>query len=264
MAPRSRWTCVLYHACCLSATRYAIPLLFLKTHIHLTITQIMSAHYVAALSHIRSGMKILGEVAYDASTGTYHHPLLRPSTVPNLEIDEIRKLLIRLQIQVYALVLPHPHTQLKLPPHTNNPTKDPIQRRQPSLQHRPTKMHIQRHHRNPLNLHLPLPSPQHLRTLQQHIPTRLPHPHRHPNLNTTIVIAITIPNNKPIPRPPNPPLRHHPNQMVHRARPLRTNPRLHPHNQGTNRAQNPPNPPSRIHHDARTIQLGLLRLHNLG
>ncbi|BCR98828.1 Zn(II)2Cys6 transcription factor domain-containing protein [Aspergillus luchuensis] len=65
--------------------------------------EIMSAHYVAALSHIRSGMKILGEVAYDASTGTYHHPLLRPSTVPNLEIDEIRKLLIRLQIQVYAL-----------------------------------------------------------------------------------------------------------------------------------------------------------------
>lgn len=51
-------------------------------------------------------MKILGEVAYDASTGTYHHPLLRPSTVPNFEIDEIRKLLIRLQIQVYALVLP--------------------------------------------------------------------------------------------------------------------------------------------------------------
>ncbi|GLA37179.1 hypothetical protein AnigIFM63309_003748 [Aspergillus niger] len=65
--------------------------------------EIMSGHYVAALSHIRSGMKILGEVAYDASTGTYHHPLLRPSTVPNLEIDEIRKLLIRLQIQVYAL-----------------------------------------------------------------------------------------------------------------------------------------------------------------
>ncbi|GKZ58590.1 hypothetical protein AnigIFM49718_004415 [Aspergillus niger] len=63
----------------------------------------MSGHYVAALSHIRSGMKILGEVAYDASTGTYHHPLLRPSTVPNLEIDEIRKLLIRLQIQTRSI-----------------------------------------------------------------------------------------------------------------------------------------------------------------
>ncbi|GKZ28226.1 hypothetical protein AbraIFM66950_000038 [Aspergillus brasiliensis] len=65
--------------------------------------EIMSGHYVAALSHIRSGIKILGEVVYDASTGTYHHPLLRPSTVPNLEIDELRKLLIRLQIQVYTL-----------------------------------------------------------------------------------------------------------------------------------------------------------------
>lgn len=155
----------------------------------------------------------------------------------------------------YPIPIPNPSSL----PHTNDPTKDPIHRRQSSLQHRPTKMHIQRHHRNPLNLHLPLPSPQHLRTLQQHIPTRLPHSHRHPTLNT-----IIITNNKPIPRPPNPPLRHHPNQMVHRARPLRTNPRLHPPNERTNRAQNPPNPPSRIHNDARTIQLGLLRLHSLG
>ncbi|PYH49723.1 Zn(II)2Cys6 transcription factor domain-containing protein [Aspergillus saccharolyticus JOP 1030-1] len=66
--------------------------------------EIMSSHYVAAVNHIRSGVKILGEVTYDPSTGTYHHPFLRPSTVPSLEIENLRVLLLRLHRQAFTLV----------------------------------------------------------------------------------------------------------------------------------------------------------------
>ena len=66
--------------------------------------QILSSHYVAALSHIQSGMNILGEVSYDLSTGSYHHPFLRPSTVSALEMGNLRRIFIRLRSQVWALV----------------------------------------------------------------------------------------------------------------------------------------------------------------
>ncbi|OOF95345.1 hypothetical protein ASPCADRAFT_207818 [Aspergillus carbonarius ITEM 5010] len=65
--------------------------------------EILSSHYVAALSHIQSGMNILGEVSYDLSTGSYHHPFLRPSTVSALEMGNLRRIFIRLRSQVWAL-----------------------------------------------------------------------------------------------------------------------------------------------------------------
>ncbi|PYI05535.1 hypothetical protein BO78DRAFT_317828 [Aspergillus sclerotiicarbonarius CBS 121057] len=65
--------------------------------------EILSSHYVAALSHIQSGMNILGEVSYDPSSGSYHHPFLRPSTVSALEMGNLRRIFIRLRSQVWAL-----------------------------------------------------------------------------------------------------------------------------------------------------------------
>ncbi|PWY88570.1 hypothetical protein BO94DRAFT_556022 [Aspergillus sclerotioniger CBS 115572] len=61
--------------------------------------EILSSHYIAALSHIQSGMNILGEVSYDPSTGSYHHPVLRPSTVSALEMGNLRRIFIRLRSQ---------------------------------------------------------------------------------------------------------------------------------------------------------------------
>ncbi|RAL12944.1 Zn(II)2Cys6 transcription factor domain-containing protein [Aspergillus homomorphus CBS 101889] len=65
--------------------------------------EIMSSHYIAAVNHIRHGVKILSEVTYDPGTGTYRHPFLRPSTVPSLEIENLRMLLVRLHGQAFTL-----------------------------------------------------------------------------------------------------------------------------------------------------------------
>ncbi|RAH69095.1 Zn(II)2Cys6 transcription factor domain-containing protein [Aspergillus aculeatinus CBS 121060] len=65
--------------------------------------EIMSSHYIAAVNHIRNGVKILGQVTYDPRTGTYHHPFLKPSTVPSLEIESLRMLLVRLHGQAFTL-----------------------------------------------------------------------------------------------------------------------------------------------------------------
>ncbi|PWY65709.1 hypothetical protein BO70DRAFT_346232 [Aspergillus heteromorphus CBS 117.55] len=65
--------------------------------------EILSSHYVAALNHIRSGIKILEGVYYDPDTGTYRHPFLNPSTASSLEIENLRKIFIRLHIQAWTL-----------------------------------------------------------------------------------------------------------------------------------------------------------------
>ncbi|PYI20455.1 hypothetical protein BO99DRAFT_330771 [Aspergillus violaceofuscus CBS 115571] len=65
--------------------------------------EIMSSHYIAAVNHIRNGVRILGQVTYDPRTGTYHHPFLKPSTVPSLEIENLRILLVRLHGQAFTL-----------------------------------------------------------------------------------------------------------------------------------------------------------------
>lgn len=66
--------------------------------------QILSCHHVSATNHVRSGIKILNEVYYDASSGTYRHPYLKASTVSSLEMENLRKILIRLQGQTLTLV----------------------------------------------------------------------------------------------------------------------------------------------------------------
>ncbi|KAF7627779.1 hypothetical protein AFLA_003152 [Aspergillus flavus NRRL3357] len=74
--------------------------------------EIMSGHYVSAVGHVRSGIKILQDVYEDPHSGTYHHPYLKPSTVTNLEMDYLRKILNRLQDQ--ALTLTRNATDLAL------------------------------------------------------------------------------------------------------------------------------------------------------
>ncbi|PYH92671.1 hypothetical protein BO71DRAFT_400360 [Aspergillus ellipticus CBS 707.79] len=65
--------------------------------------EILSNHYVAALGHIRSGIKILEAVYYDPGTGMYRHPFLRPSTTSTLEIENLRNIFLRLHGQAWAL-----------------------------------------------------------------------------------------------------------------------------------------------------------------
>lgn len=49
-------------------------------------------------------MRILGEVRYDPSSGIYRHPALKPSTVTMLEMENLHKMFIRLQVQISVLV----------------------------------------------------------------------------------------------------------------------------------------------------------------
>ncbi|KAH8691984.1 hypothetical protein BGW36DRAFT_386741 [Talaromyces proteolyticus] len=65
--------------------------------------EILSGHYVSAINHIRSGMKILREAYYDPRSGTYRHPLLKPSTVTKLEMETLRSMFFRLQSQTLTL-----------------------------------------------------------------------------------------------------------------------------------------------------------------
>ncbi|KJK61753.1 hypothetical protein P875_00086692 [Aspergillus parasiticus SU-1] len=74
--------------------------------------EIMSGHYESAVGHVRSGIRILQDVYEDPQSGTYHHPYLKPSTVTNLEMDYLRKILNRLQDQ--ALTLTRTATDLAL------------------------------------------------------------------------------------------------------------------------------------------------------
>lgn len=64
----------------------------------------MSSRYISAINHIRSGVRILDEVYCDQRSDTYHHPCLKPSTVTSLEMGNLRKILMRLQNQVWTLV----------------------------------------------------------------------------------------------------------------------------------------------------------------
>jgi hypothetical protein len=64
----------------------------------------MSSHFKSAISHIKSGMRILSEIEYDASTGLYRHPSLDTSTVTDVEIEILKAVLCRLHTQVTAMV----------------------------------------------------------------------------------------------------------------------------------------------------------------
>lgn len=46
----------------------------------------------------------MNEAYYDPRYGTFCHPVLKPSTVTRLEMDNLRKMLIRLQDQAFTLV----------------------------------------------------------------------------------------------------------------------------------------------------------------
>lgn len=59
---------------------------------------------MSAINHVRSGTRILGEVRYDPSSGTYRHPALKPSTVTMLEMENLYKMFIRFQAQIFVLV----------------------------------------------------------------------------------------------------------------------------------------------------------------
>ncbi|EAU38102.1 predicted protein [Aspergillus terreus NIH2624] len=65
--------------------------------------EILSSHYDSAIKHIRSGIKIMNEVYCDPRSGTFCHPFLRSSTVTALEMDSLRKMLVRLQDQALTL-----------------------------------------------------------------------------------------------------------------------------------------------------------------
>ncbi|CRG91006.1 hypothetical protein PISL3812_08054 [Talaromyces islandicus] len=81
----------------------------------------LSGHYVSAINHARSGMRILGEVRYDSSSGTYRHTSLKPSTVTMLEMETLHKMFIRLQVQISVLTRAD----------TDHPTIDIIEKEQP-------------------------------------------------------------------------------------------------------------------------------------
>lgn len=68
-----------------------------------TCFEILSGHYGPAINHVQSGMKILSEVSYDPGSGTFRHPHLQPSTVTTLEMENTRKILLRLQGQSITL-----------------------------------------------------------------------------------------------------------------------------------------------------------------
>lgn len=46
----------------------------------------------------------MNEAYYDPRYGTFCHPVLTPSIVTGLEMDNLRKMLIRLQDQAFTLV----------------------------------------------------------------------------------------------------------------------------------------------------------------
>ncbi|QGA20107.1 hypothetical protein EYB26_007807 [Talaromyces marneffei] len=68
-----------------------------------TCFEILSGHYTSAVNHIRSGIKILRDVYYDARCGIFRHPHLLPSTVSSLEIKSIRGIFIYLHMQASTL-----------------------------------------------------------------------------------------------------------------------------------------------------------------
>ncbi|BCS23764.1 uncharacterized protein APUU_40208S [Aspergillus puulaauensis] len=65
--------------------------------------EVLSGHYDSAIGHIRGGIKIMNEAYYDPRYATFCHPVLKPSTVTSLEMDNLRKMLIRLQDQAFTL-----------------------------------------------------------------------------------------------------------------------------------------------------------------
>ncbi|PCH08205.1 hypothetical protein PENOC_015740 [Penicillium occitanis (nom. inval.)] len=78
-----------------------------------TCFEILSGHYTSAVNHVRSGIKILRDVYYDASCGIFRHPHLLPSTVSNLEIASICKIFVYLHTQTSTLT----RTEVDVPAH---------------------------------------------------------------------------------------------------------------------------------------------------
>lgn len=53
----------------------------------------------------------MNEAYYDPRYATFCHPVLKPSTVTSLEMENLRKMLIRLQDQAFTLVSCRKSTQ---------------------------------------------------------------------------------------------------------------------------------------------------------
>ncbi|KAL4861355.1 hypothetical protein BDV12DRAFT_208115 [Aspergillus spectabilis] len=87
----------------------------------LTLDQILSSHYNSAIGHIRSGIKIFNEVRYDPNSGIFCYPFLKPSMVTNLEMENLLRMLIRLQDQAFTLTRDDIDRQLLHPLPTRHP-----------------------------------------------------------------------------------------------------------------------------------------------
>jgi hypothetical protein len=66
----------------------------------------MQNRYGAAITHVQSGMKILSEVQYNASTGLHQHGALSVSQIPHISIKVLEELFMRLDQQVFKVTLP--------------------------------------------------------------------------------------------------------------------------------------------------------------
>ena len=82
----------------------------------LTVSKTLRGHHGSALSHIKSGVKILTEVEHNDG-GEQHHGVLMTSQHPFVDFRELEILFNRLDYQVAQvcprslLLLPSPHAQ---------------------------------------------------------------------------------------------------------------------------------------------------------
>jgi len=60
----------------------------------------MQSSYGSAITHVNSGMKILGEVKYNEETRRRQHNILGTSEIPYASIEMLEEIFVRLDLQV--------------------------------------------------------------------------------------------------------------------------------------------------------------------